>query len=73
MAFLPMWFDYARVLANVRGTQASLLYSFGDLPILAIPLLASLGRRSSDGPLASLYRSFQAMIGRRRIGTSWNE
>jgi hypothetical protein len=44
LAFLPMWLDYVRVLLNARGEPASLLYSAGDVPLLAIPLVAWLGR-----------------------------
>jgi hypothetical protein len=44
LPFAGMWMDYARVLMNARGQQASLLYSLGDVPLMLIPLLAWLGR-----------------------------
>jgi hypothetical protein len=42
-AFLPMWFDYFRVLRDVRGD--SLEYIVGEYPMMLIPLVAWLARR----------------------------
>jgi hypothetical protein len=40
---LPLWFDYARAMSNVRGL--GLDYSLFNLPIAFIPLVLHLGRR----------------------------
>jgi hypothetical protein len=50
--FLPMWFDYFRVIDNLN---ASADYSVGSLPLLVVPVVAWLARRRStddegDGP-----------------------
>jgi hypothetical protein len=46
LAFLPMWPEYVQVLQNARD-PAGLLYSFNDLPLMAIGILAWLGGRWS--------------------------
>jgi hypothetical protein len=40
VAFLPLWFDYLRVVLNARGPLVSLFYSLHDVPLLLIPLVA---------------------------------
>lgn len=45
LAFLPMWFDYAKVVLNARGSLVSPLYSLGNVPVLLIPLIARLDSR----------------------------
>jgi hypothetical protein len=49
--------------------EAPITRSLPNVPILFIPIFAWLGRTRPE----PLYRSFQAMIGRSRIGTSWKE
>lgn len=66
VAFLPYWSQYVTVATN---WEAPITRSLLNIPILFIPILAWLGRTRPEG----LYRSFQAMIGSRRIGTSWKE
>lgn len=46
LVFLPMWFDWFHVLLNARGPRANVLYAIGDVPPLAMPLVAWAGRRS---------------------------
>lgn len=45
IVLLPMDVDYLHVLINARGPLASPLYSFGDLPLLGIPLVAWAAQR----------------------------
>ena len=45
LAFLPLWFDYARVLLNARGPLVSPWYSLGNVPLLLIPLIARFNSR----------------------------
>lgn len=40
LPMLPMWFDWVRVVLNARGHDAGLFYALGDMPLLAIPLVA---------------------------------
>ena len=47
LVFLPMWADYATALVNARGSRVSLLYSAGNVPLVCIPLIAWLARRSA--------------------------
>jgi hypothetical protein len=44
MLFLPMWFDYVRVILNAQ-TPSGPLYSLGEVPMMLIPVAAWLGRR----------------------------
>jgi hypothetical protein len=46
LAFLPMWFDYVAVLRNARGV--SLTYAVSNVPLLAIPVLAWVGRHHEE-------------------------
>jgi hypothetical protein len=48
LLFLPMWGDYVRVLQNAR-TPAGPLYSINEVPMLAIPVIAWLGRARRRG------------------------
>jgi hypothetical protein len=48
LLFLPMWFDYARVLLNARDPNG-LFYSLNQVPTLLIPVVAWLGRRPRAG------------------------
>jgi hypothetical protein len=43
LAFLPMWPEYVTAIANLR-VNAPLAYSLGQVPLVAIPWLAWLGR-----------------------------
>lgn len=43
LPFLPLWFDYLRVMQN--NTTASPLYSIGNLPFMLLPVLAWLVSR----------------------------
>lgn len=45
LVFLPLWFDYARVLLNARGPLVSPWYSLGNVPLLLIPLIARFNSR----------------------------
>jgi hypothetical protein len=45
LAFGPMWVDWAQVVMNASGWRAGPLYSLGDAPMLAIPVVAWLARR----------------------------
>jgi hypothetical protein len=49
LAFLPMWFDYAKVLLNARGPLVSPLYSLGNVPLMLIPLAARYNTRRPTG------------------------
>jgi hypothetical protein len=64
--FLAYWQQYVVVATN---WEAPITRSLPNVPILFIPIFAWLGRTRPG----SLYRSFQATIGSRRIGTSWKE
>lgn len=44
LVFLPLWPDYATAIANLR-VNAPLTYSLREVPLVAIPWLALLGRR----------------------------
>jgi hypothetical protein len=44
LAFLPLWPDYVRALANAQ-TRLGILYSIGDVPLMLIPILAAVARR----------------------------
>lgn len=44
LAFLPMWPEYVTAIANLE-TNAPLAYSLREVPLVAIPWLAWLGRR----------------------------
>ena len=44
-AFAPMWIDWVQVVLNANGWRAGPLYSLGDAPMLAIPVVAWLARR----------------------------
>ncbi len=44
LAFLPMWPDYVAAIRNLE-TPSPLTYSFREVPLVAIPWLAWLGRR----------------------------
>jgi hypothetical protein len=44
LAFLPLWGDYVTVLLNARGPRVGWWYSLGDVPLVAIPLIAWAGR-----------------------------
>jgi hypothetical protein len=49
----PMTIDYLRALFNARGPMATVFYSAGNLPLLAIPLVAWAGStrgRRMPGP-----------------------
>ena len=43
LLFAPMWPDFLAVLANSRG--GGLLYSVQEVPMMAAPVLAWLGRQ----------------------------
>lgn len=43
LLFLPMWFDYVRVLSNMT-TASGPLFSLNQYPMLMIPIVAWLGR-----------------------------
>lgn len=51
LAFLPMWPDYVSALLNGR-TEAGLLYSLHEVPLVAIPVIAWIGRRPDADHLA---------------------
>lgn len=54
LAFLPMWFDYVKVLANARDPRVgSVLHSIGDVPMLLIPIVAYYGRGSRGSRASS--------------------
>jgi len=40
VAFAPLWADYVTTLRNARGPDASLLYSFRDIPSMLVPIIA---------------------------------
>ena len=41
LLILPFWLDYLRALSNLSGSQASILYSVKDVPLVIIPLVAA--------------------------------
>jgi hypothetical protein len=43
LLLLPLWFDWLRVVLNSRGT-GGLLYSWQEMPLLLIPMIAWLAR-----------------------------
>jgi hypothetical protein len=45
VALLPLWLDWITVIRHGAGPRANLLYSVIDAPILAIPVVAWVGRR----------------------------
>ena len=45
LPFGPMWADWVRTVVNSRG--GGLLYSILEAPMLALPLVAWIGRRST--------------------------
>jgi len=47
LAFLPMWPQYVTIALNARGQ--SVLYSLGEVPLLAIPLVAWAAQRDHRG------------------------
>jgi hypothetical protein len=47
--FLPMWPDWIRTVLNARGPSSGPLYSLKDVPTMAIPLLAWVGRARTQG------------------------
>jgi hypothetical protein len=47
LLFLPMWPDYVAALRNAQA-EGGLLYSVNEYPMLAIPVIAWLGRRRLD-------------------------
>lgn len=51
LALLPLWRDYVAVVQN--AANGSLAYSLGDVPLLAIPLIAWAGRARRDPSGAS--------------------
>lgn len=57
LAFAPMWPDYVRALANSSNPKG-LLYSIGDLWLLALPLAAWAGRTRNgiEGPNLGRWR-----------------
>jgi len=57
-AFGAMWIDWVHVVLNASGWRAGPLYSFGDAPMLAIPLVAWLARRRPSTH-RRLHRSLQ--------------
>jgi len=40
LVLLPMSLDYVHVVLNARGTNASILYSIRDVPLMLVPLIA---------------------------------
>jgi hypothetical protein len=40
LLFLPLWFDYVKVLANARGPLVSPFYSLNQAPVLLVPVVA---------------------------------
>lgn len=48
LALLPMDVDWLRAIVNARGERSGLLYSLGDVPFVAVPLVAWLGRSLSS-------------------------
>ena len=49
LVLLPLWIDYVRVLLNGRGPYATPLYSWKDLALVAVPLVAWLARTRGRG------------------------
>ena len=45
LVFLPMWLEWITVMLNASGPRANVLYALGDVPLLAIPLIAWLSGR----------------------------
>lgn len=52
LAMLPGWLDYLTVMRNFQG--GSLLYSLDQYPLMAIPVVAWLGRRSVELDVADV-------------------
>lgn len=50
LVLLPMTLDYARVVLNSRGSNASILYSIRDVPLLLVPLIAWVTGRARVSP-----------------------
>jgi hypothetical protein len=48
---LPAWLDYATVVRNFG--ESSLLYSVGNVPLMAIPLIALICRSGAKKPVQS--------------------
>jgi len=42
--FLPMWPDWIHAVLNARGPYSGVFYSLKDVPMMAIPLVAFIGR-----------------------------
>lgn len=61
LAFLPMWFDWLRVLVNARGQFSGPLYSLRDVPFMLIPLIAWVTR-------STVARDAEAVTGGARVG-----
>jgi hypothetical protein len=53
LAFLPMWADYLRVLANAQDSRPALLHSLADVPFLLLPLVARAARPRSASRAAA--------------------
>lgn len=52
----PMMADWLRVLLNLRGTSP-LVYSLGDWPVMAVPVVAWLGRQPNPMTVKSKFES----------------
>jgi hypothetical protein len=45
LAFGSLWLDWWKAVTNIYGARVGLLYSMGDVPLLAAPVIAAAARR----------------------------